>query len=202
MKPADPPQLITETPLTIPLFLEGVAESDGLHSNSLTLTYVSSQGEEISDTLPLTVLNFDLAVDGNRDRVINFTDKDDESALFWVNNDHDVETFSPEDEQNVEDDEETGDDSLDNKISCRRDLEDFARLQIELGSAVLPGQLSFTVKTSGADEHNLPMLNLYPAVDVTDDYLGLSEDASASTPDGQQIQNLIAAVGSEWASSA
>ncbi len=44
MKPDDLPQLITESPLTIALYLEGIAESSGLHSNSLALTYVSSRG--------------------------------------------------------------------------------------------------------------------------------------------------------------
>jgi transglutaminase-like putative cysteine protease len=195
LKPDDPPQLITETPLTIPLFLEGVAESSGLHSNSLSLNYISSKGVEVNDTLPLTVLKFDLAVDGNRDRNISFTDKADESALFWVNNDHDVETFSSEDEQNVEDDEETGDDSLDNEISCRRDLEDFARLQVEFGSAVLPEQLSFSAEIIPDYEFVKPRLNLFTAVSLNEGYLGFGDDSADSI--NQVDKEALVAIGEE-----
>jgi hypothetical protein len=195
MKSNDPPQLISETPLTVSLYLEGLSESNGLHSNSLTLTYISNQGSQVYDSIPLTVLKFDMAVDGNRDRIIDFSEKADESALFWVNNDRDVAEYSSSDEQDIEDDLETGNDSLDNVIPCRRDLEDFARLQVEFGSAVLPGQLSFTVKTEGVDGQNLPMLNIFPAAGLTDDYLGLGDDPVIAVT--QLSSELLAAIGEE-----
>lgn len=195
INPDDPPQLITETPLTIPLYLEGVAESAAIHANSLTLTYFSSQGIEISDTLPLTIFDFDLAVDGNRDRQINFASSEDESTLFWVNNDHDVETFSFGDLLKVEDDEESGDDSRDNKIPCRRDLEDFARLQVKLGAVAKAGQLSISAEIVARNESVQPRVNIFPAVSLTDDYLGLEDDPAMSFT--QVAAKILAAVGEE-----
>jgi len=195
INPGDPPQLITETPLTLPLYLEGVAESPDIHANRLTLTYISSQGIEISDSLPLTVLYFDLAVDGNRDRQIEFDEREDESALFWVNNDHDVETFSFGDLVKVEDDEESGDDSLDNKIPCRRDLEDFSRMQVDLGATVKSGQMSFSAEIVAHNKSVQPRVNIFPAVSLTDDYLGLENDPAMSL--SQVAAKMLAAVGEE-----
>ncbi|MFH1022958.1 MAG: Ig-like domain-containing protein [Planctomycetota bacterium] len=127
------------------LFLEGVTPSDAPKDVELTLTYrrlgCATCGEA-NDKVLVTVGAIDMAVDGDRDGEIKFDNPEDRKLMFWVNDDHDVihwtDSGSWEGMVNdvVEEDDigsNVGDsikDCQDNLISCRRDLEDFARLWV------------------------------------------------------------------------
>ncbi|TLM69003.1 MAG: alpha/beta hydrolase [Deltaproteobacteria bacterium] len=193
-KATDPPEPVAGFPAVIPLYLEGVAESAALRRDMLTASFIPAGGLEVKDAMPLTTIDLDMAVDGNRDRAIVFSDSRDERAYFWVNNDHD-ETGS-EDGQTVEDDAPSGDDSADARISCKRDLEDFARLHVWLGGADASRALKYTLEMAGEDEKVQPMVNVFPAVNLSDGYLGLpSENTTPDQPDLQLLLGLVAAVG-------
>ncbi len=111
-----------------------------------------------------------MGVDGNRDTEIKFDDPEDKKYEFWINNDHDDEDVGEEDD--VDDDTQ---DSADDKISTLRDLEDFARLHIEVpellaGVSGISYSLNFE-SVGGSQE--VPKINLFPAVSKggTLDYL-------------------------------
>lgn len=200
IRPTDPPEPVTGFPAVIPLYLEGLAESTAVRGDVLTATFFPANAAAVSDTVPVTTLDLDMAVDGNRDRVIDFRYGHDERALFWVNNDRDVIKFDWDDMRNVEDDTDNLDDgdsdSTDAKISCKRDLEDFARLHILLGRMGSSGQLTFTLRVAADDEKIQPMLNVFPAVNRSDGYLGLpSDEATPEQPDEQTGMRLAAASG-------
>lgn len=193
-RPDDPPEPITDFPALIPLYLEGLAESAALRGDDITATFFPAGALEVKDVVPLTTIDLDLAVDGNRDRTLDFQDSRDERALFWVNNDHDIR--DTEDGQPVEDDAAAGNDSADARILCKRDLEDFARLHIHLGAADPVRALTYTLEMVAADEQIQPMLNIFPAINLSDGYLGLpSEKATPEQPDEQLAKSLLAAVG-------
>ncbi|MHB8709524.1 MAG: hypothetical protein ACYC9I_11665, partial [Desulfuromonadales bacterium] len=193
-KPTDPPEPAAGFPAVIPLYLEGLVESAALRGDTLTATFFPAGGAAVSDALPATMVDLDMAVDGNRDRTIDLQGSQDEMALFWVNNDRDY--LHEEDGQPVEDDAETGDDSVDAKISCKRDLEDFSRLHISLGTVAAPGPLTYTLRVVGNDDTIQPMINVFPAVNLSDGYLGLpSAQATPDQPDKQLLIRLTAAVG-------
>ena len=42
----------------------------------------------------LYVLKIDMAMDGNRDGVIEFDKDEDRQVIFWVNNDYDVKHYN------------------------------------------------------------------------------------------------------------
>jgi transglutaminase-like putative cysteine protease len=193
-KPQDPPEPVAAYPATIPLYLEGLAESAMIRGDTLSALFTPTGGVETRDELRLTTLDLDMAVDGNRDRTIDFRSSPDETALFWVNNDHDVS--GTEDGQPVEDDAATGDDSVDAQISCKRDLEDFSRLHVWLGAVAAPGVLTYTLEMVAEKEMVQPMLNVFPAVNLSDGYLGLpGPNATPDQPDKQIAKQLLAAVG-------
>lgn len=193
-KPTDPPEPVTAFPAVIPLYLEGLMESAALRGDTITATFFAAGGTAVGDTVPVTTIKLDMAVDGNRDRKILFDESNDESALFWVNNDRDVQ--GTEDGQSVEDDAESGDDSIDAQISCKRDLEDFSRLHILLGTLGASGQLTYTLRMAADDDQVQPMLNVFPAINLSDGYLGLpSDQATPQQPDEQITKPLLAAVG-------
>jgi len=122
-------------------------------------------------------LKIEIAMDGDRDGTINVDSANDNHYLFWVNNDVDVIS------DGEEDDNESGTANCnDDVITCKRDLEDFARLHIKVDNkiATLSGItyfLKFESITSGS-----PVVNVFKAVDTSSDYL------SDSTVAGQQIQ--------------
>ena len=193
--PTDPPEPVTIFPAIIPLYLEGLAESAALTGDTLTATFFPVGGTALSDVVPVTILKLDLALDGNRDRKITFDDSLDEAALFWINDDHDV--LGTKDGQPVEDDSEVGDDGLDAQISCKRDLEDFARLHLLLGNLGVSGSLTYTLRMAADDREVQPMLNVFPAINESDGYLGLpSEKATPDQPEMQLMTRLMVAVGS------
>ena len=106
-------------------------------------------------------MKVNMGVDGNRDEEIKFDDPEDKKNEFWVNNDHDDEKKCEEDDadDNIQD-------SADDKILTLCDLEDFARLHIEVpkllaGVSGISYSLNFE-SISGGQE--VPKINLFTAV--------------------------------------
>ncbi|MBE0597393.1 MAG: Ig-like domain-containing protein, partial [Desulfuromonadales bacterium] len=193
--PLGVPQAVT-LPAVIPLYLEGVAVSAGLKTGGVRAVFTPDGYPEQTDDVAITVVDFDLAVDGNRDRNIDFDIAEDESMLFWVNNDRDVRSWSWEDARQVEDDAETGNDSLDEVISCQRDLEDFARLLLKVEGNLPPGELTFSLRMEPAPgAQALPVINLFPAVHASDKYLGFELAPGDNQPAAQLLQSRLATVG-------
>lgn len=117
-----------------------------------------------------------MAVDGNRDDILDFAEPGDTNYLFWVNDDIDV--ISGNEEDDAASGTPNGNDTV---ITCRRDLEDFARLHLRVAGATasmtgVSYGLSFEGVTSGS-----PSINLFEAVDSSMNYL---KNLSVS---GQQI---------------
>ncbi len=153
------------------IYVEGVAPG----STEITLTGPGG----LVDKLRVSVIGLDIAMDGNRDDAIDFSNPEDGSYLFWVNNDHDerhylqTETIWVEDDRKGEPDCENdyiGFDSRPNSSSCKRDLEDFARLHIRVDDTTrsLPG-IGFFL--SYESETNNPAINIFEAVNESSAYL-------------------------------
>ncbi|MGD9873839.1 MAG: tetratricopeptide repeat protein [Kiritimatiellia bacterium] len=131
-----------------------------------------------ADAVRVTVLDVDIAMDGNRDNEIRFDDPNDAKYLFWVNTDIDVRYQNTEDDGSPweEDDCQIGNhnrndvDYADNIINCKRDLEDFTRLHIKVddNTANLSG-ITYFLKIDNAIDG--PAVNVYEAVDTSSDYL-------------------------------
>lgn len=183
-------------PATIPLYIEGLAESAGIKTEEIRVIFTAAGVPEMQDVVPVTVVDFDMAVDGDRNRTIDFQEAKDESYQFWVNNDRDTRTWSWSELRNVEDDQETGNDSADNEISCLRDLEDFARLQVKLGGNISTGALTYKMQMVQVEGNNaLPQINLFQAVDASDKYLGLDLLVNENQPSLQLQKRRLGIVG-------
>jgi len=91
----------------------------------------------------------DVGVDGNRDGTIAFSAPEDQTKQgtpfrFWVNDDEDKD--DPDDPENVNTSNPDGDD---NQIEAKRDLEDFTRLNVNIGAlheAVAEGTIQVGLK--------------------------------------------------------
>jgi len=188
--PPGVPRSVT-LPATVPLYIEGVSESTAILSDWITAVFTPTGLNSVEDSVPVTVTEFDMAVDGNRDRFIKFEVLEDESYLFWVNNDsEDCSWLSGEEE-----DAETGNDSLDDEISCKRDLEDFARLHLFTGSNLPKGALTYHLRMEkNAGTEFTPKINLFAAVDPSEKYLGIGTPPFTQ-PDEQLLVNRLAAIG-------
>jgi hypothetical protein len=127
--------------------------------------------------LDLTILKVDIAMDGDRDDSIHFDDPDDAKYLFWVNDDVDVISGSEED------DAQSGTANCnDSAITCKRDLEDFARLHVKVDNttANLSG-ITYFLKFENVSSGS-PSINIFEAVGESSAYLS---DTSVAA---QQIQ--------------
>lgn len=119
-----------------------------------------------------------IAMDGNRDDIIEFDETGDQRYLFWVNDDYDVMHHN---EVMFQEDDKVGDpDCDDNYIgnhtwigshACKRDLEDFTRLQFQADDVAedLSG-LVYSLKFE-SDSTDDPSVNIFEAVDCTLNYL-------------------------------
>ena len=131
--------------LPVTLWVEGVEASDVPGDIKLQ---VSSAGFT-PDWITLTVVRVGLAMDGNRDDVIEFGGTNDDHYLFWVNDDYDYKYWwedqwceddirlFPSVPKNCDDEsigsrgpDASGNAAFGVEDACKRDLEDFTRLQI------------------------------------------------------------------------
>lgn len=128
----------------------------------------------------LTVCKVKIAMDGNGDKSIDFNDPADAKYVFWVNDDHDDYTSrfwrwtggwwglwaGKEDDLN-----DKARDCDDDKINCKRDLEDFTpvRLMVDEHTAGLTGVTYYLCLTNVSVPDM--QVNLFPAADSTFQYL-------------------------------
>ncbi len=125
--------------------IEGWCLMEG-YEPGVTLLKIRFDGEE--DKGKITVEGAEVAVDGDRDGEIKFSKESDKEMTFWVNNDYDFE------KKGKEEDAEVGNGNCyDNIISCKRDLEDFARIHFKFG--VIDGSVKYYVKLTGGLKINL-----------------------------------------------
>ncbi len=123
-----------------------------------------------------------IRLDSNNDRQLTEDDdavKTNSAFRFWVNNDHDVASLDFPAGQ----DRPSGNDSADKEISCVRDLEDFAQLQIEVDASTLDliqnhGYRVALVSTG-------PQVNVFPAYQPGTAYLTDMDVATNQVRGGQ-----------------
>jgi len=97
---------------------------------TLAVELTKTDGSKVAALLHTVELKVDYDRDGEDDILNDLGDNipEDESFVFWVNDDNDTgDDLTASDEQN-------GDDSADNVIDSLRDLEDFTRLHINLSA--------------------------------------------------------------------
>jgi len=149
-----------------------------------------------NDRIKITVVEVDIALDGNRDDAIDFDDPDDKEYLFWVNDDFDNKHYDEgmwqQDDQVGEPDANDiyiGNSEAGGENGCERDLEDFARLHLCVDDQLvgMPG-ITYHLKfetTNGTS----PAINIFAAVDPGSDYLSDSTVAAS-----QILQERLATV--------
>lgn len=182
-------------PATIPLYLEGLAESSALQSESFTVRFTPDGGGVFEEEVPVTVVHLDMAVDGNRDRELKPNDPADEEYLFWINDDYDYSScldavITPD--VCEEDDLDIGyADANDNVIRTRRELEDFARLHVFTGALLSDSSLALNLRSEADSMDQVPVLNIFKAVDETDKYLGIDLEDDDHQPDLQLLEERL-----------
>jgi hypothetical protein len=146
------PKAITDTTLTF--WIEGLLTT-GYGAGRLEFKPVpmvpapSGQPSRLpsSDAVRFTVLDAGLGVDGNRDGTIDFADNYDRQLTFWLNGDREV--YAPYEQE----DERFGllppsitvkADADDERITTKRDLEDFAALHLIIDPAFQGSRSPFT----------------------------------------------------------
>lgn len=143
---------------------DGLIYAEGINPGTTLLTLTGPGG--FQDKLRITVVKIDMAMDGNRDGIIDFQNPEDKKYLFWVNNDIDINRREQED-----DIKEGKTDCEDNVISCKRDLEDFTRLHLLLNTDIVKNpEISVCMafdKTGGGN----PSINIFKAVEPGWSYL-------------------------------
>ncbi|MEM6885980.1 MAG: hypothetical protein AAF571_13210, partial [Verrucomicrobiota bacterium] len=127
--------------------------------NDTGLITGSATNSSTGNTDAVVLLPIDIAVDGNRDGEIEFGSSADQTETdsafrFWVNGDEDED--DPDNSEDVTPNSPDGDDSV---IDAKRDLEDFARINLYLGGlhdAFTQGDMQIGLKwketTSGTPE--------------------------------------------------
>jgi hypothetical protein len=130
-----------------------------------------------------------MAADGDGDNVLDFGNPADTNALFWVNDDCDLEKYNEgmwqEDDADPNDTahQDWADDRIGNKTApgegaCLRDLEDFAPVQFRIDGDLsdIPG-VSFALRFENVTDGS-PSVNLFEA--VTHNTLYLSDTDAAA----------------------
>jgi hypothetical protein len=127
-------------------------------------------------------INFQLAVDANRDGNITFDAQDLTTPSwpyrFWVNDDYDG--FGGEVGVQDDLDPSTGKDATNAVISCTRDLEDYTRLWMKvlnLTNELQNGTLLLALQWE--DASNNPAIRIFPAVETNGGTLYLTDIATA-----------------------
>ena len=121
-------------------WLKGLQASASHKDTTITLRLRKNEQviSDVDTSIDVTLINVDIAVDKDRsgtenDPGIQFGGADktaeDDPYVFWVNNDYDEGS-----DDEALDNEPTRGDYLDGQISNTRDLEDFSRLWLNVGS--------------------------------------------------------------------
>jgi hypothetical protein len=164
------------------LLAEGV--TPGLYD--LTATYRGTDNNMVAtDVVKIAVVKIEIAMDGNRDGVIDFDDPEDRKCLFWVNDDRDQMHYEEfewhEDDVKVRGKPDCNDDTIGQRTfggnTCKRDLEDFTRLHIRVQG--LPADWSGVTYHTKLEDMTAgsPAANLFEAVD--EEALYLTNEARA-----------------------
>ncbi len=162
---AEPAGAVEGLPVTVP-FTKSIFKVKALDA-AQTFKYKYEFVENNADggEQEAQCFTMELAMDYNRDGNIDdadFTASDDKKTyLFWVNNDKDVANGDEEDDEKVTDE---SNDSSDITISCKRDLEDFTRLQIRVDDETANKKIFsyyFKIVPEGG---TTPSVNLFEAV--------------------------------------
>jgi hypothetical protein len=130
-------------------------------------------------------VNLQLAVDANRDGTVAFDATDRTSAArpyqFWVNDNHDGYASSSSGIGSVQSLQEdldlsTGNDATSNTISCTRDLEDYARLWMNvqgITNELQNGTFLLALQWEGVTGN--PAIRIFPAVEPNGGTLYLTD---------------------------
>ncbi|MCL7488875.1 MAG: alpha/beta hydrolase [Desulfobulbaceae bacterium] len=180
------------------IYIEGINPSAVPGDIQLSISFTPEQGPKIEfDTLVLTVVQLELKVDENRDGKIVFGSPDmpERKYIYWVNDDHDKEHWEegewheddeeddyiiPVDKQDWKDDF-IGRSGRDEVNGNKRDLEDFAMIQLRVPKEIydLPDlSYSFQFVNVVEDDGSKPSINMFKASDRTDLYLKMEASAN------------------------
>ena len=170
-----------------------VLYAEGVTPGATTIDYMYTVGNEYFESiLNVTVIKVELAIDGKHDpsAAMNFTDPAYQHCNFWVNDDHDVISGGEEDDADPANWIKDCNRNVGDTIACKRDLEDFTRLQIRVddNTANMAG-ITYWLKF----ENGSPSVNIFEAVNDSMSYLQNGTIAS------QQIQKteLLTVTGTE-----
>jgi len=149
------------------LYVEGIRQSSSL--GDIVLKLYSSG---CSDTVKFTVPKVEMAVDANRDGQIGFNNNSDDTTskkpfVFWVNDDQDVQTtnwkWSDPDPETIP---VKKPDYSDDHIQSPRDLEDFARIWMQVSPAIDWTKTTTTIELSWRNVTGSPAVNIYKAFEA------------------------------------
>jgi hypothetical protein len=155
----------------------------------------SKSYEEDETNAKFTTATVDAMVDANRDQNIAFDGTDHTSVFnpyrFWLNNNHDERVQSEggitdSSVRRYEEDDITGQaDSVDNRIGCQRDLEDFSRYWVAISNRSVMGsrlrQGDIKVQFRMRSRAQSPQVKMFLAADrigglgYLTDYLGVGK---------------------------
>ena len=163
----------------------------------ITPRIVNFDTRNYSFTVTATNVDFQLAVDDNRDGNITFDANDRSTAdnpyRFWVNNDNDGYASSIDDYADLDPSEASDANNL--AISCKRDLEDYTRLWIntqDITEDLLSGKLLLALEWKETTDD--PQLQFFLSADNNGSLLYLTDSDVAA----QQV-NVCGTHIIEWA---
>lgn len=119
----------------ITLYVEAVSPSQTIADQAISVEIYPAGASRwmCGDQVRLTAFQIDTGFDVDRDRIIDYADRDVTSTnapyRFWLNNDRDT---GDDDEADDLDPTEGAIDSDDARIACLRDLEDFSPISIRI----------------------------------------------------------------------
>ncbi|MHB8790485.1 MAG: transglutaminase domain-containing protein [Desulfobulbaceae bacterium] len=202
---------LSELPET--LYIEGLMQSTEAGDVKLIARYKPDDGPEVeTDRIAITAVNVEMKVDENRNNTIEFySDGDiapvDMKYTFWVNDDFDqehIEEFELHEDDVIgivtEQDQDWNDDYIGNSTipfrnTSKRDLEDFAMLQLMVSDVLVQEknfEYTFTFNKVIQDEGSEPAINLFEGVATDTKFL-----FNTSTANDQMGKKKLLVVRSE-----
>src|SRR5437773_830175 len=136
------------------------------------------------------LLQANLAVDGNRDGQMSFNDPfvrdadkptSDKPYRFWLNDDDDTEITDGGQPVEVEKVPTSHRDHSLHEIVSKRNLEDFARLWIDLSGATDALDWGMQIGLKWKNVSGAPAINIYPSADGDDSSSYVTDDAAAQS---------------------